>query len=77
MSDPISRAAMPLITTTEIVCGDCAGEARVPCKTLLTSDGACAGCGGGNYQLACDFYAPTARTINPEAVRSHLLKGQR
>jgi len=38
--------------TTLIVCGNCAGDAPVPRKTVLAADGTCQKCGGRSYVLA-------------------------
>lgn len=43
------------ITETMIVCGNCAGEAANPVKTLLTKAGCCASCGGRSYVLAVNL----------------------
>jgi hypothetical protein len=48
----ISAAAVPHVTRTEIVCGDCSGDSLLPKRTLLTTNGDCAGCGGRSYELA-------------------------
>jgi hypothetical protein len=58
---------VPRVTQTQIVCGDCCGDAPFPRKTLLTSDGYCSRCGGRNYVLAT--------TINGALVR-HFRKGE-
>lgn len=50
--EPLSRLALPLTTNTEIICGNCAGDADEPRKTLLTIDNHCAGCGGRHFTLA-------------------------
>lgn len=54
-TEPLSRAAVPHVTQTRIVCGDCSGDALVPVKTLLTADGNCSRCAGRNYVLAANI----------------------
>jgi len=54
--ESISAAAVPGVTQTEIVCGDCAGPGFLPRLTLLTTSGVCAKCGGRSYALASKFY---------------------
>ena len=51
-SEQVSSAAVPRVTRTQIVCGDCAGDGLLPVKTLLTSDGTCSRCAGRKYVLA-------------------------
>jgi hypothetical protein len=41
-----------LLTTSRIICGDCAGDGPYTIKTLLTVAGKCSQCGGGSYILA-------------------------
>lgn len=43
------------VTTTMIVCGDCAGGDKLPRKTFLTEDGRCDGCGGHSFVLAVNY----------------------
>ena len=50
-------STLPPITSTFIVCGDCAGEGDLPIKTLMRQDGHCATCGGGSFALAADLAA--------------------
>jgi len=51
IDDPlVSR--LPVVTETEIVCGDCSGDSYWPQVTTMTRDGACATCGGRSYILA-------------------------
>lgn len=40
------------ITSTLIVCGDCAGDQPLALKTFLAADFTCSGCGGRSYALA-------------------------
>lgn len=44
--------AEPLMMGVPIICGDCAGEGRLPARTLLDRTGHCARCGGHSYLLA-------------------------
>jgi hypothetical protein len=50
--ETVSRQAMPHVTTTQIVCGDCAGDDLLPLRTLLTNEGKCSRCGGSSFVLA-------------------------
>lgn len=50
--DKISDAALPCILPIEIICGDCCGDARLPIRTNLTSDGRCAVCFGRSFEIA-------------------------
>ncbi len=59
--EPVSRASVPHVTSTQIVCGDCAGDATFPVKTLLTSIGTCSRCGGGSYVLAAKISGAIVR----------------
>ena len=43
------------VTVTMIVCGNCAGDALNPVKTLMTKAGCCASCGGSSFVLASTF----------------------
>lgn len=52
---PVSSAAVPRVTRTQVVCGDCMGNGLLPVKTLLTSIGTCSRCGGGSYVLASNL----------------------
>ncbi|PYS89007.1 MAG: hypothetical protein DMF64_19065 [Acidobacteria bacterium] len=63
--EPVSRAAAPrtVVTTILIVCGDCAGDALFPLKTLLTSDGTCSRCGGRSYVLAAKLSGALVRHL--------------
>lgn len=62
-SEPVTRAALPVVTGVQIVCGDCGGFALFPLKTLLTSDGRCSRCGGRNYVLAAKIGAALVRYL--------------
>lgn len=44
--------AEPLMMGVPIICGDCAGEGRLPARTYLDRSGHCARCGGHSYLLA-------------------------
>src|SRR5512144_1667536 len=46
------RRAEPLMMGVLIICGDCAGEGRLPARTYLDRSGRCARCGGHSYLLA-------------------------
>jgi hypothetical protein len=48
----LTRHAVPALTPTEIICGDCAGDDLLPRRTKLTVEGSCAKCGGRSYALA-------------------------
>lgn len=50
--ESISAVAMPRITRTEIVCGDCAGDELLPVRTRATMTGECDNCGGRSFVLA-------------------------
>jgi Zn finger protein HypA/HybF involved in hydrogenase expression len=39
----------------EIICGNCAGDAPEPIKTLRATNGRCATCGSENYTLAANL----------------------
>ncbi len=51
-SEPVSSDRRIGIAHIEIICGTCAGDALEPRKTLLTTDGRCASCGGRNFGMA-------------------------
>lgn len=55
----ISSGSLPRTTPTEIICGDCAGDALLPIRTNLTTTGACAVCGGRSFVMA----SPLARDL--------------
>ena len=61
--EPVTRGAVPRVTAVQIVCGDCAGDARLPEKTLLTSAGTCSRCGGRNHVLAATLCGALARHL--------------
>jgi hypothetical protein len=65
----VSRAAAPriVVTTIQIVCGDCMGDALFPRKTFLTTEGTCSRCAGGNYVLASKLSGALVR---------HMKKGE-
>ncbi|HSE36627.1 MAG TPA: hypothetical protein VLG74_04935 [Blastocatellia bacterium] len=46
------RRAEPLMMGVLIICGDCAGDGRLPTRTYLDRSGRCARCGGHSYLLA-------------------------
>lgn len=48
--------ARPDIVTmgVQLICGDCAGEGRIPVKTFLDRNGNCSQCGGHSYILAAN-----------------------
>ena len=46
------RRAEPLMMGVLIICGDCAGDGRLPARTYLDRSGRCARCGGHSYLLA-------------------------
>ncbi len=50
--DKVSDGALPVILPTEIICGDCSGDAKLPIRTNITNDCRCAVCGGRSYVLA-------------------------
>lgn len=62
-NNSISPNALPTITQMRIVCGDCAGEKVLPNKTNLTSDGACADCGGRSFVCATRLGKVLARHL--------------
>lgn len=62
-SEPLTRAAVPVVTNVQIVCGDCGGDALFPLKTLLTSDGYCSRCGGRNFVLAAKICGALTRHL--------------
>lgn len=61
--EPVSKASVPRVTATQIVCGDCGGDSAFPRKTLLTSAGTCSRCGGRSYALASKLSGALARHI--------------
>lgn len=48
----VTKMAVPAVTQTLIVCGDCMGHELFPRKTFLTSAFTCSRCAGRNYALA-------------------------
>lgn len=58
---PVSPLAR--VTSTRIVCGDCAGDEVAPRQTLLRSDHSCAECGGHNYALAAPLAIPRSAVL--------------
>jgi hypothetical protein len=53
----------PLVTPRRathhlIICGNCAGDERLPRKTFLAADSTCATCGGRSYVLASTIRFP-------------------
>jgi hypothetical protein len=60
-SAPVSESAAPVVTGTEIICGDCSGDQHEPRRTLLTKDNRCSACGGQNYTLAARLQANEER----------------
>jgi hypothetical protein len=61
---PLSSAAVPRVTSTQIVCGDCAGLGLLPVKTFLTSVYTCSRCDGKSYVLASKL--PKAADLSGE-----------
>ena len=59
----VSRASVPTVTRTQIVCGDCAGDGLFPVKTLMTSIGTCSRCAGQNFVLAAKLSGALARHL--------------
>lgn len=49
------------LTTQRIICGNCAGEEDHPRKTLLSTAGNCAKCGGRSYALASKLFQPSRK----------------
>jgi RecJ-like exonuclease len=43
-----------VMTGVQIICGDCAGEGRIPVKTFLDKNANCSQCGGQSYLLAAN-----------------------
>jgi len=54
-SEPVRHDQQVKQGALEIICGNCAGEATEPVKTLLASNRRCASCGGDNYTLAAQL----------------------
>lgn len=57
-------ASVPRMTLTQIVCGDCAGDAVLPKQTFLMADGSCSRCGGRNFVLASTLCGALARHLS-------------
>lgn len=64
------EVAARAITTTIIICGNCAGDEQLPRRTLLSAEGKCSCCGGSSYVLASKFYRPLKGEIY-ERDKSH------
>lgn len=56
ISDPLVTPRPLSHLLTLIVCGDCAGDDRVPRKTLLAANSTCVKCGGRSYVLASKLH---------------------
>lgn len=70
--ETISRPSMPLITATEIVCGDCCGDGPLPFITLATADERCSRCGGRSFVQATTVYRAIARySMNGDRTNEH------
>jgi DNA-directed RNA polymerase subunit RPC12/RpoP len=65
-SAPVSESAAPVVTDTEIICGDCSGDGHEPRRTLLTKDNRCSACGGQNYTLAAKLQPTGADAGQPQ-----------
>lgn len=65
-SNRVSDAALPTELPTEIICGTCAGDAVLPNKTKLTTDGGCSGCGGRSFELASQICGALAEHLKNE-----------
>jgi DnaJ-class molecular chaperone len=59
----VPSTAIPRVTSTQIVCGDCAGLGLLPVKTFLTSVYTCSRCAGRNYVLATTLSGALARHL--------------
>ena len=59
----IISALLPRQTEMTIVCGDGAGDEIDPRKTILTSDGTCAGCGGRSFVCAVRLFKVLKRHL--------------
>jgi hypothetical protein len=56
ISDPLVTPRR--LTHHLIVCGNCAGDERLPRKTFLSADSTCASCGSRSYVLASKLQIP-------------------
>lgn len=70
----ISQQSLPVVTPTEIVCGDCAGDELLPIRTKLTGDGRCAVCGGRSYEIASRICEALARHL--QKIKIHTIHTQ-
>ena len=61
--------AAPLTMAVQVICGDCAGDGRLPIRTPLDQTGHCARCGGRSYLLASTVAAHRAEA-RAEQVRA-------
>lgn len=61
--DKVSAKSLPREIAFEIICGDCAGEAILPIRTKLTSDGLCADCGGRSFVPASPLCEALAKHL--------------
>lgn len=50
-TEPVRHDQHVGAASPEIICGNCAGEATEPFRTLLATNRRCATCGGDNYTL--------------------------
>lgn len=64
----VERRRQPLTMAVQIICGDCAGDGRLPIRTSLDRNGHCAQCGGSNYLLA-SIAASNAALMRAEQLR--------
>ena len=69
--EPVSKGAIPRVTQIQIVCGDCAGDALFPRKTLMMSDGACSRCGGRNIVLVAKLCGALVRHLRQGDSEQH------
>lgn len=58
----------PLTMAVQVICGDCAGDGRLPIRTSLDRSGHCARCGGSSYLLA-SIVASISAQVRAEQLR--------
>lgn len=66
--DRISSRSLPQVLPQEIICGNCCGEATLPIRTNITSDGRCAVCGGRSFVPASTVCEALARHLKHKKI---------
>jgi hypothetical protein len=74
-SEPVAHDQRVSAGAAEIICGNCAGDAPEPIKTLLATNNRCSACGGNNYTLAAKLAAGSSQLTNGQLTNGQSTSG--